>query len=59
MTEMFRRPVTIDEYIEEKIRIIKEEFYIRLTEDEEEHFKTLKTERDVDQYAHDIFMRKL
>ena len=41
---------TIEKYIEEKIRML---------EDEREHFELLDTERDVDQYAHDIIVRKL
>lgn len=50
---------SIKYYIKEKIRMIEEEFRIELTEDEKEHFYWLETERDVDQYAHDIFVRKL
>ena len=52
-------PMTVDDYIEEKIQMIEEEFRITLTDDEKEHFRWLRTERDVDQYAHDIFSKKL
>ena len=31
-------PMTVDDYIEEKIQMIEEEFRITLTDDEKEHF---------------------
>lgn len=46
-------------YIDNKILMLVTEFKIRLSKKEKEHFRELKTENDVDRYAHEIFMRKL
>lgn len=59
MHNHYQKRVEIDDYIKNKIRMIEKHFKIRLTEDEKEHMECLTCERDVDQYAHDIFMRKL
>ena len=54
-----KKDSTLKGYIKEKIRIIEKEFHIPLTLDEKMHMQNLTSETDVDQYAHDIFMRKL
>ena len=48
------KPMTIEEYIAEKIRMLTEDFYIKLTETEILNFQSLKREIDVDRYAHDF-----
>ena len=50
---------TFEEYIEEKIRLIEEDFYIPLTEDERVYLQTSKTEAEVDRRARKIFMNRL
>ena len=49
----------LDRYIIEKLVMIERDFYIRLTEDERDHMLSLKTEMDVDHYAHDLLINKL
>ena len=46
-------------YINDKIRMLENDFWIRLTKEEKAHFHSLRTEAAVDQYAHDIIMNKL
>ena len=46
-------------YIQAKIHMLRNDFYINLTNSEIAHFYSLKTESAVDQYAHDIIMEKL
>ena len=53
------RKVSIKAYIKEKIRMLKEDFYIHLTDEEVAHMKSLKREVDVDHYAWDIINNKL
>lgn len=53
------RKVSIKAYIKEKIRMLKEDFYLRLTDEEIAHMKSLKREIDVDHYAWDIINNKL
>ena len=52
-------PNDLDMYIQAKIRLLEDEFCIRLTENDISHFRELKTERDVDAYAHQLFMERL
>jgi len=49
----------LKKYIKEKIRMLTKEFHFNLTNEELHHFYELKTEVAVDNYAHDIFVRKL
>ena len=51
--------VSIKAYIKEKIRMLKKDFYINLTDEEINHMKSLTRDIDVDHYAHDIIMSKL
>lgn len=46
-------------YIDNKIKMLREDFYIRLSKREINHFYELATESDVDRFAHELFMRKL
>ena len=56
---MFERQMTIEEYIEYKIKMLEDEFKITLTPDEKQHFHCLKTEREVDKFAWNIIDKKL
>lgn len=51
----FKLPV----YIKRKIRMLKDEFCLKLTDREIEHFRALKTHADVDAYAHQLLEEKL
>ena len=53
------KPVPIKTYIKEKLRMLKEDFYLRLTEEEIAHMKSLKRDIDVDHYATQLIMDKL
>lgn len=53
------RPVPIKTYIKRKIRMLKEDFYLNLTEEEISHMKSLKRDIDVDHYAHTLLNNKL
>jgi hypothetical protein len=55
----FERDKTLREYIYEKIDMLENEFYLKLTEDEEMHMCSLKTESEVDRYAHQLLKDKL
>lgn len=57
MTE--ERQVTIKTYIKEKIRMLQKDFFIRLTDENITHLKSLTREIDVDHYAHDLIENKL
>lgn len=48
---------TLKQYIEEKIDMITDEFRIYLREEEKAHFRSLKSEIEVDHYARDILLR--
>lgn len=47
----------LKQYIEEKIDMITDEFRIYLREEEKAHFRSLKSEIEVDHYARDILLR--
>lgn len=49
----------LKEYIEYKIKILKKDFYLKLTDEEIEHFYTLNGAHAVDKYARDLIMKKL
>ena len=49
----------IKQYIKGKIKFLKKEFHMTLTEEEIDHFYSLKTENDVDRYVRDLFSEKL
>lgn len=53
------KEMSIEEYITEKIRMLKDDFFVNLTEVDEMHLKSLKRDIDVDRYAHDLIMNKL
>jgi len=49
----------LKEYIEYKIKILKKDFCLNLTDDEVSHFYTLTGAHAVDKYARDLIMEKL
>lgn len=58
---MYERTVeiTLEEYINNKIDMLRSEFKMRLSRAEIEHMHSLPTETAVDNYAHTLFMTKL
>ena len=53
------KTISIKTYIKEKLRMLQNDFYINLTEEEIAHMKSLKREIDVDHYAYDIINKNL
>ena len=49
--------VTPEQYVEDKIEMLREEMYIKPTYDEIAHLKTLKTEVSIDNAVHSIIDR--
>lgn len=49
--------VTPEQYVEDKIEMLREEMYIKPTDDEIAHLKTLKTEVSIDNAVHSIIDR--
>lgn len=59
MSTYVKEPITLEEYITEKLRFLKKEFRFKLTEAEVEHMQSLKNEIQVDNYARAIFNNRL
>lgn len=59
MDHRYKLSNTLENYIEEKICMLEEEFYLKLTDDEKYHFYRIKTEEAVDTYAQKLIMEKL
>lgn len=53
------RDMELDEYIDLKLDILMNQFYLKLTTAEVARFRTLKTVSAVDQYAYDLIQKKL
>lgn len=53
------KAIPLQQYITEKIMMLEDDFYFKLTDEEKEYFYALHTEFEVDQYAHDFFLRNL
>lgn len=51
--------MTLEDYIKEKLRMLQEDFFIKLTDEEITHMKSLTRDIDVDHYAHDLIMNRL
>lgn len=56
---MSDKPVPLKVYIKEKLRMLTKDFCLRLSDEEIRHLKSLKTEIDVDHYAHTLLTTKL
>ena len=55
----FNKSVPLSEYVDNKINMLKNEFYLKLTDDEVDHLNCLKSEYEVDAYAHKLLIEKL
>lgn len=53
------RNLRLRKYIRQKIDMLTDEFYLRLTEAEEDHFYDLHSHDEVDKYAHDLLVKKI
>ena len=53
------RNKTLIEYITQKISMLEDEFYLRLNYEDIAHMRSLKTEADVDRFAHQILIDRL
>ena len=53
------RNKTLIEYITQKISMLEDEFYLRLNYEDIAHMHSLKTEADVDRFAHQILIDRL
>ena len=50
---------TLIEYITQKISMLEDEFYLKLNYEDIAHMRSLKTEADVDRFAHQILVDRL
>lgn len=57
--QRYEKKSTLSDYIDDKVTMLTDEFYLRLTMQEYSHFYSLKTEAAVDQYAIQLIMDKL
>ena len=55
----FERKKTLPEYITQKISMLEDEFYLKLNYEDIAHMRSLKTEADVDRFAHQILVDRL
>ena len=55
----FDRNKTLQEYIAQKISMLEDEFYLQLNCADIVHMRNLKTEADVDRFAHQILVDRL
>lgn len=53
------RHKSLKDYIDDKINMLENEFYLKLTDEEKAHFYDIRTEEAVDQYAHRLLRDKL
>ena len=55
----FERKKTLPEYVAQKISMLEDEFYLRLSFADIAHMRRLKTEAEVDRFAHQILVDRL
>ena len=55
----YEREVKLDDYITQKISMLEDEFYIKLDYADITHMYNLKTEAEVDRFAHQILVDRL
>ena len=53
------RKKTLPEYITQKISMLEDEFHLKLNYEDIAHMRSLKTEADVDRFAHQILVDRL
>ena len=56
---MFKGDIAMTAYIEEKLRMLEEDFKFKLNKKEKEHMRSLQTEIQVDRYARTLFKKYL
>ena len=49
-----KRDVSLDSYKRHKIRMLKRQFYVRMTDEQEEYLNSLQSEIAVDNYARSL-----
>lgn len=54
MSNLSNKKMSLGSYKKAKIRILKKEFRIQLTEEQEEHINSLKSEIAIDNYARSL-----
>lgn len=50
---------TIKQYVKAKLKMLRRDFFMNITEEEEAHMYSLKTETAVDRYVRDLFFTKM
>ena len=55
----FERKKTLPEYVAQKISMLEDEFDLRLSYEDIAHIRSLKTEAEVDRFAHQILVDRL
>ena len=55
----FERKKTLPGYVIEKISMLEDEFYLKLDCEDIVHMRSLKTEAEVDRFAHQILVDRL
>ena len=55
----FERKKTLPEYIIQKISMLEDEFYLKLDYEDIAHIRSLRTEAEVDRFAHQILVDRL
>ena len=55
----FERKKTLPEYVAQKISMLEDEFYLKLDCEDIVHMRSLKTEAEVDRFAHQILVDRL
>ena len=55
----FERKKTLPEYVIEKISMLEDEFYLKLDCEDIVHMRSLKSEAEVDRFAHQILVDRL
>lgn len=58
-SKSFERKMSIKMYINLKLKMLEEDFYLRLTDIERDHMCSLTSEQEVDAYAHKLILEKL
>ena len=53
------KKVSVKTYAKAKVKMLKEDFHLRLTKSEVDRMKSMTREIDVDNFAHDLIARKL
>lgn len=57
--ETYEKATPLQNYIEEKLDMLKKDFRIKLNAYEEKRMRLCRTEMQVDSYAHSLIMQKL